>query len=67
MQFLFVYTKKGGSDGKNVFVSFIVVAVQSMRLDNAKGGDQWGSDNSIDYCRYNYNPKHSTTQFRGDR
>lgn len=37
MQFMFVYTKKGGSDGKNVFVSFIVVAVQSMRLTMLKG------------------------------
>ena len=42
MQFMSVYTLKGGSDEKNVFVSFIVVAVQSMRLDNAKGSDQWG-------------------------
>ena len=42
MQFMSVYTIKGGTDGKNVFVSFIVVAVLSMRLDNAKGSDQWG-------------------------
>jgi hypothetical protein len=42
VQFMSVYTKKRGSDGKNVFVSFIVVAVLSMRLDNAKGSDQWG-------------------------
>ena len=25
-----------------MFISFIVVAVLSMRLDNAKGSDQWG-------------------------
>ena len=42
MQFMFVYTIKGGSDGKNVFVLFMVVTVLSMRLDNAKGSDQWG-------------------------
>lgn len=42
MQFMSVFTKKRGADGKNVFVSFIVVAVLSMRLDNAKGSDQWG-------------------------
>ena len=42
MQFMSVYTIKRGSDGKNVFVSFIVVAVLSMMLDNAKGSDQWG-------------------------
>jgi len=42
VQFMSVYTIKGGTDGKNVFVSFIVVAVLSMRLDNAKGSDQWG-------------------------
>jgi hypothetical protein len=41
VQFMFVYTIKGGSDEKNVFVSFIVVAVQSMRLDNAKGSYHW--------------------------
>ncbi len=42
MQFMSVYTIKRRIKWKNVFVSFIVVAVQSMRLDNAKESAQWG-------------------------